>query len=206
MCSTIRATNNQMEAPEEIIEEKEEKNENFFMEILKASLIALIIVVPIRFFIAQPYIVSGSSMDTTFGNGNYIIVDQLSYRFDSPKRGEVVIFKYPKDTSKFFIKRIIGIPGDTVKIKQGELTIFNKENPTGFKVDEVYVDSINRTTETLEMTLDEDQYFVLGDNRKASSDSRIWGELDEDLIVGRAFLRILPVTDIGFFPGEYVQK
>ena len=98
--------------------EDQPKDQNFFKEILKASLIALIIVVPVRFFVAQPYIVAGASMDTTFENGHYIIVDQLTYRFEEPQRGDVVVFKYPQDPSKYFIKRIIGLPGEAVVISQ----------------------------------------------------------------------------------------
>lgn len=194
-----------MEVQETKVEEKvvEEKKENFFVEILKASLIALVIVVPIRVFIAQPYIVSGSSMDNTFKDGHYIIVDQLTYRFDNPERGDVIIFKYPKDPSKYFIKRIVGMPGETIRIEMGVITIINKENPDGFIYDEPYLTRENRTIDTLERGLKDDQYFVLGDNRKASSDSRIWGPLDEEFIVGRAIIRVLPVTEVGIFPGDY---
>ena len=103
--------------------EQENKNlnshqENFFKEIIKFALLAVIIVLPIRFFIAQPFIVSGASMDPTFADKQYLIVDQISYRFDGPKRGDVIIFRYPLNTKKFFIKRIVGLPSKTIKIKK----------------------------------------------------------------------------------------
>jgi len=194
---------------EKVIEEthkhKEEQNQNFFKEVLKASLIALIIVIPIRLFIAQPYIVSGASMDPTFANGHYIIVDQLSYRFNKPERGDVVIFKYPVDPSKFFIKRIIGLPGETVVLNNGQLIIAHSQASTeGYILPEPYVSDNNKTNESSRRVLGLDEYYVLGDNRRASSDSRVWGPLSEDLIVGRAILRILPLHSIGTFPGAFI--
>ena len=184
--------------------EDQPKEQNFFKEILKASLIALIIVVPVRFFIAQPYIVAGASMDTTFSDGHYIIVDQLTYRFEEPKRGDVVVFKYPKDPSKFFIKRIIGLPGESVVIDQGTVLIGATATSTeGVVLPEPYVDDERKTNESLKRVLESDEYFVLGDNRSASSDSRVWGPLQERFIVGRAIIRILPVTSLGLFPGGY---
>ncbi len=176
--------------------------ENAISEILKFAAIALVIVLPIRLFIAQPFIVSGASMETTFSTGQYLIVDQLTYHFEEPKRGEVIIFRYPKDPSKFFIKRVIGIPGDTISIGGRDVTITNSENPGGIKLSEAYVLN-NRPSATLTETLGEGEYFVMGDNRDASSDSRAWGVLQRDKIVGRAFLRLFPVSQIGVFPGKH---
>ena len=181
----------------------QEKKENFLIEIIKASIIAIIIVVPIRFYIAQPFIVSGASMNPTFESGHYLIVDQLNYRFNEPERGEVVIFKFPKDLRKFFIKRIIGLPGETVQAKLGVITITNIMNPDGFVLDEPYVDTRNQTFDSYLITLAPDEYLVLGDNRRGSSDSRIWGPLKEDLLIGRAFLRLLPVSAVSKLPGDY---
>lgn len=187
------------------MEPHQDKEQNFFKEILKASLIALIIVIPIRFFIAQPYIVSGASMDPTFADGHYIIVDQLSYRFEEPARGDVIIFRYPVDPSKFFIKRIVGLPGETVVLDEGQLIIADSPTSTeGYVLPEPYVDDLNKTDETQRRILESGEYFVLGDNRRASSDSRVWGPLSEDLIIGRAALRILPVTEIGTLPGAFI--
>ena len=101
------------------------------LELLRFALIALIIVIPIRIFIMEPFVVSGSSMFPTFDNGDYLIVDKLSYKISDPQRNDVVIFKYPNDKTKFFIKRVIGLPNETVDIKDGVVTIINSENPFG---------------------------------------------------------------------------
>jgi signal peptidase I len=177
-----------------------EKPQNALIEIVKLSLIALIIVFPVRFFIAQPFIVSGASMEPTFHNGQYLIIDQLSYRFEKPTRGEVIIFKYPKDPSKYFIKRVIGLPGETISIDGNVVTVVNAQNEKGFILDEPYVPAMSPNTSITE-TLGEHEYFVMGDNRDQSSDSRVWGVLRDDLIVGRAFLRLFPVSQAEFMPG-----
>jgi signal peptidase I len=182
--------------------EVENSKQSFVGEILNFALIALLIVLPIRMFIAQPFIVSGASMETTFSSGQYLIVDQVSYRFDEPTRGDIIIFRYPKDPSKFFIKRIIGIPGDTIDIRGNTVTLTNSENPEGKVLNEPYIHDMAPNT-TLTETLGDNEYFVMGDNRNASSDSRMWGVLQRDKIVGRAFLRLYPLSDVGLLPGEY---
>jgi signal peptidase I len=173
------------------------------LDVVKFTVIALLIVLPIRFFIAQPFIVNGASMEPAFQSGEYLIVDQLSHRFEAPVRGEVVIFRYPKDESKYFIKRVIGLPGETVLVSGETITIFNTEHPEGFVLDEPYLGKDNHESGTITVTLDSDSYFVLGDNRRASSDSRIWGPLPENNIVGRAFLRLLPIDSYELLPGDY---
>lgn len=183
-------------------EENQRPTEHPMTEIIRFSLIALIIVFPIRFFVAQPFIVSGASMQDTFESGEYLIVDQLTYRFEEPKRGDVVVFRYPRDVSKFFIKRVIGIPGDTIIIDGNVVTLKNKTHPDGVVLDEPYVAAMQPNTRLTEV-LTESEYFVMGDNRDASSDSRMWGILHEDKIVGRAFLRLFPFNLIGAFPGQY---
>lgn len=179
-----------------------EHKEGMVSEIIRFSLIALLIVLPIRLFIAQPFIVSGASMETTFSTGQYLIVDQLSYHFEEPARGDVVVFRYPKDPSKFFIKRVIGIPGDTVDIKGKEVTLLNAEHPEGILLHESYIQDM-KPGATITETLGENEYFVMGDNRDASSDSRSWGMLPRDNIVGRAFLRLFPLSQISIFPGSH---
>lgn len=171
-------------------------------EVVNLSLIALLIVLPIRIFIAQPFIVSGASMETTFSTGEYLIVDQVSYYFDEPQRGDVVVFRYPKDPSKFFIKRVIGIPGDTITITGSQVTLTNPDHPEGTVLDETYVYTMSANT-THKETLGEGEYFVMGDNRDASSDSRVWGMLPRDNIIGRAFLRLYPLNELGVFPGAF---
>lgn len=180
----------------------QEKKESGLSETFRFLLIALVIVLPIRFFIAQPFVVSGASMEATFSTGEYLIVDQLTYRFEEPKRGDVIIFKYPKDPSKYFIKRIIGLPGDTISISGHTVTITNSEHPDGFTLEETYTLDA-RPLGNLTEILGEDEYFVMGDNRDASSDSRSWGALTRDKIVGRALLRLFPLDTVGVLPGKH---
>ncbi len=177
-----------------------EKPENTLGEIFRFSIIALLIVVPIRMFVAQPFIVSGASMAETFHTGEYLIVDQVTYYLHAPTRGDVVIFRYPRDPSKFFIKRIIGVPGDTVIIEDSTVTIKNAAFPEGFTLDEPYIKSM-KAGNPLEETLGEREYFVMGDNRDESSDSRVWGVLQEERIVGRALVRLFPPQAIDILPG-----
>lgn len=178
-------------------------------ELLQFVLIVLLIILPIRLFVAQPFVVVGQSMEPTFVSNEYLIVDELTYRIEDPKRGQVIVFKYPYGmeeggSTKYFIKRIIGLPGETVIIKRGAVTIKNDKNPEGWILDEPYVKAKSDTSITL--TLAKDQYFVMGDNRTQSFDSRSWGPLAEDLIVGKAFIRLLPPTKAGFFPGDYLKN
>lgn len=178
-----------------------ENSEHPLTEIVRFALLAIIIVVPIRMFIAQPFIVSGASMDNTFANGQYLIVDQLSYYLDEPERGDVVIFRYPRDPSKFFIKRVIGLPGDTVTIEEAQVTITNEENPDGFTLNEPYVKSMEVAAPSTEV-MGPREYYVMGDNRDQSSDSRVWGVLQEERIIGRAWLRLFPPNTADFLPGK----
>ena len=178
----------------------EGNRESFIKEVLSFGAIALLIVLPIRIFIAQPFVVSGSSMEPTFENGEYLIIDQATYHFEDPKRGEVVIFRYPKDPSKYFIKRIVGLPGETIHISGDSLSITGVDNTT-VSVAEPYVINHGNGSD-VDMKLGLDEYFVMGDNRPASSDSRIWGALPKDNIVGRALVRLFPLTHIDMFPGN----
>ena len=141
-------------------------------------------------------------MEETFQSGEYLIVDQLTYYFEAPKRGDVVIFRYPRDPSKFFIKRVIGMPGDTINIDGNIVKIKNKTYPEWTVLDEPYVKKMQLTT-NLTKVLGSGEYFVMGDNRDSSSDSRTWGVLEQKKIVGRALLRLFPISDIDIFPGLY---
>ena len=177
------------------------KNAEGVWDLIKFAAIALAIVIPIRMFIAQPFVVSGDSMFPTFHNGQYLIVDELSYHLKGPHRLDVVIFRYPNDPSRFFIKRIIGMPNEKIVIKDGKISIINKENTDGFMLNEPYIDEKFITTNTY--TTGADEYFVMGDNRNRSSDSRMWGILPRKLMIGRAYLRLLPASDINYLPGSY---
>lgn len=165
------------------------------------ALIVIIIVLPIRLFVAKPFIVSGASMFPTFDTWHYLIIDQLTYRFEPPQRGDVVVFRFPQNPSRFFIKRVIGLPNETVELNKNTVTVFNDDNPNGFTIAEPYVSPDNIKETELRMQLGDNEYFVLGDNRKASADSRYWGPLESDRIVGRAFVRLFPFDVIEVLPG-----
>ncbi len=178
----------------------QEKSENFFTELLKFIFVAALIVVPLRLFVAQPFIVSGASMDPTFQNGQYLIVDELTYQLGAPSRGDVIIFRYPKDQTQFFIKRIIGLPGETVRIDNNKVEVTRVDGSTVTLTESYVVNLGNGSNATYPLGTDE--YFVMGDNRPESSDSRSWGVLPRKNIVGRAFIRLLPVHTISILPGS----
>lgn len=172
-------------------------------ELVRFALIALVIVIPFRLLVAEPFVVSGSSMYPTFKNGDYLIVDKMSYKFKEPARDDVVIFRYPNDTTKFFIKRIIGLPGETVDIDGSTVTIKNTSHPEGIVLNEPYVK--NTSENIVHLELKSDEYFVMGDNRSGSSDSRSWGPVKRSLLTGTAFLRLLPINHINYRPGAYQE-
>lgn len=209
-----------MTAPNEVEKNQNQNQQNqsdgsplkavgaFIWDLVKILIIALIIIVPFRMFVAEPFVVSGSSMLPNFHNYDYLIVDRLSYITGSPQRGDVIVLLYPKDTSQFFIKRIIGLPGDTVCFNSlcdpkaqsdGHVYIENQQHPQPWLLVEPYIPA---GVETLaapgNVTLGSNEYFVLGDNRTASSDSRVWGILPRNDIVGRVWVRIYPFSDAGF--------
>lgn len=171
---------------------------NFVWEILKIVIISLAIIIPIRYFLIQPFFVKGASMDPNYLDGDYLIIDEISYRLGEPKRSDVIVFRYPLDPSQFFIKRIIGLPGETIEISEGKIYIYSEDvSDERILLDESeYLEGIY-TPGNLTIVLEEEEYFVLGDNRDASSDSRKWGELNEKYITGRAWLRAWPIKRIG---------
>jgi len=165
----------------------------FIWETIKIVIISLAIIIPVRYYLIQPFFVRGASMTPNFDNGQYLVVDEISYRFEEPERGEVVVFKYPLDTSQYYIKRMVGLPEETVEIKDGQVIIYNQNYPQGMVLDESsYLASGTITWGETKIELAQDEYFVLGDNRQASSDSRQWGELAEKNIIGRVWLRAWP--------------
>ena len=177
----------------------------FVWDFLKIFLIALAIIIPIRFYLFQPFIVTGQSMLPNFEDGQYLIIDEITYRFTDPKRGEVAVIHSPQDDSQFFIKRIIGLPGDTLEITGGEVRVTNSDHPNGLVLKEEYlVDSV-ATFGNIRVKLSEGQYFVLGDNRLASSDSRVFGPISRDTIVGRVFIRAFPLDKFDKFSSPEYQ-
>ena len=142
-------------------------------------------------------------MEPTFHDWHYLIIDRISYDLTEPKRGDVIVFDLPQDTGRSLIKRIIGLPTETVVLKGQSVTIVNAEHPDGLTLTEPYLDPANLTgSNEMTVTLGVDQFFVLGDNRRVSADSRLWGTLPRNDIVGRVFLRLFPFQDIAVLPGK----
>jgi len=170
------------------------------LEFVQIAVISAAIIIPIRYFLVQPFYVKGASMEPNFYDHEYLIIDELSYRFEEPARGEIVVFRYPNDPSEFFIKRIIGLPGETVEIVDDQITIYNDEHPNGELLDESeYLSAETVTTGRKRTTLNSDEYFVMGDHRDASMDSRMFGPIDYDSLIGRVWFRGLPIGRIGTF-------
>ena len=186
---------------------------SFLWEVAKVFLWALVIIVPIRIFLFQPFFVQGASMEPNFKDGDYLVVNEFGYKitnvlddFGMPhvftvgafrefSRGDVAVFRYPKDVTQFFIKRIIGLPGETVKVEGGKVTIFNNQNPDGLVLDEhAYLPAGLVTNGALTIVLKSDEYFTLGDNRPFSHDSRAWGVLPEKDVVGKVLVRAWPLS------------
>lgn len=169
-------------------------------DLFTLAFLTIVVVIPIRVFVISPFIVEGESMHPTFEDLDYLIIDEIVYTFVAPARGDVVVFRYPGDPKIFYIKRVIGLPGETVAINRGVVTITTASGKT-LSLIEPYI--VNEdATYTKSMSLADGEYFVMGDNRPNSSDSRVWGVLPRDKIIGRADLRILPIKRSGFFPGK----
>lgn len=172
-----------------------QKVKEFILEIIRIIVISVAIIVPVRYYLIQPFYVKGASMEPNFHDHEYLLIDEISYRFREPMRGEIVVFKFPLNTKEFFIKRIIGLPGETVALRNGKVYIYNNENPEGFLLDESKY--LPPDVKTLPMgestfTLGRDEYFLMGDNRARSMDSRQFGSVKSDLIVGRTIIRGYP--------------
>lgn len=173
----------------------------FALELVEIVVISLAIILPIRYFLIQPFYVKGASMEPTFDDHEYLIIDELSYRLRAPERGEVVVFRYPLDPRQYFIKRVVGLPGETVRVSDDAVVIVNAEHPEGFALDEsgyLSPDTVTRGDRTVE--LGPGEYFVLGDNRGASLDSRTFGSLPVKNIVGRVWIRGWPLDRVAVFP------
>jgi signal peptidase I len=188
-------------------------------ELMKVVLISLAIIVPIRTFIFQPFFVQGASMQPNFHDGEYLIINEFGYKktalgtenkklftvepFKEISREDVIVFRNPQNPKEYFIKRVIGLPGEKIEIKNGDVVVYNDENPEGGILDESdYLDKMLHKTECWDecvFEIEEDHYLVLGDNRKYSSDSRAWGLLSEDFVIGKVFIRAWPFSEAGIF-------
>lgn len=177
----------------------------YLLEVVRVVIVALAIIIPIRYFLIQPFYVKGASMEPNFEDHEYLIIDELSYRLREPQRGDIVVFRYPYDPSQFFIKRIIGTPGERVEIRDGHVRIANDAHPNGFLLAEAYLASGVTTPGERIVALGTNEFFVLGDNRRQSFDSKDFGPIPRRAIIGRAWLRGWPVEKFGrFTQPEYV--
>lgn len=181
-----------------------------FLEVLEVAVIAVVAVFIVRTFFVQPFLVSGSSMSPNFSNGDYVLVDELTYHVRTPERGEVVVFHDPQDYSTYFIKRVIGLPGEKVEISQNKVTVVNVQYPQGLALGESYlpagtpVSSESCSGGTLTdgacvYNLSSSTYLLFGDNRQFSFDSRSWGPLPAKNIVGLVRVRLWPLNELTAF-------
>ena len=171
----------------------------FIWETAKVIIIALLIILPVRYFLIQPFFVKGLSMFPNFHDKEYVLVDKWTYRTTKPDRGEVIVFRAPNNPKDFFIKRIIGLPGERVVVRSNKIRIFNDEFPDGFTLPEgTYLPESHITAGSIDRVLEEDEYFVMGDNREHSSDSRAFGPIIKESFAGVAWLRLWPPSRLGF--------
>ncbi|MCX7779151.1 MAG: signal peptidase I [Patescibacteria group bacterium] len=185
-----------------MIHQEKTKNliKEFIIEFLKILIISLVIVLPIRSFLIQPFYVKGASMEPSFHDYEYLIIDEITFRFRQPQRGEIIVFHPPHNDRDYYIKRVIGLPGERILIKNGEIFIYNKTFPQGIILDESsYLEAGVTTPGQVDLLLGSEEYFVLGDNRHSSLDSRSFGPVAGKKIIGRVWLRGWPLTKIGKF-------
>lgn len=173
---------------------------SFFVELVKVVVISLAIVLPVRYFLIQPFYVKGASMEPSFYDDEYLIINEIGYRLAEPERGDIVVFKYPKQPDQYFIKRIIGLPGERVIIKDNNVIVFNKKHREGKELDESdYLLGSEKTAGSADVTLKKDEFFVLGDNRAHSLDSRSFGAVSRENIVGKTWFRGWPLDRLKKF-------
>lgn len=188
------------ETPDEDIMDKLKNFLDISFETIRVVIVSLIIIFVVRSFIIQPFFVKGASMEPNFEDGDYLIVNEIGYRIEEPKRGDVIIFKYPNNPSEYFIKRVIALPGESIEVKDNQITIYNPDNLDGFILDEsLYLPDIAVTSGTIFETMGSTEYYVMGDNRIASHDSRRWGKLEKRYIIGKAWVRAWPFDDFKVF-------
>ncbi|MFH1583311.1 MAG: signal peptidase I [Candidatus Falkowbacteria bacterium] len=178
----------------------------YAFELIKVVAVSLAIIIPVRYYLIQPFYVKGASMEPNFYDKEYLIIDEISYRFHEPARGDIIVFKYPRNPEEYFIKRIIALPGEKIQIKDGFAYVYNQDNPLDAKLEEPYLPVGDKTYSLNEeiTILSDSEYYVLGDNRNSSKDSRSFGPVDKKLITGKVLLRGWPFNRIDVFPApEY---
>ena len=198
-------SNNNAEEPsfEPVVDEESPFWSNlrsFLWETIKVVVISLAIIIPIRYYLIQPFYVKGASMEPSFHDHEYLIIDEISYRFNSPQRGDIVVFRYPKNPSEYFIKRVIALPGENIRIQDGQIYIRPVAGDEEYLLDEsAYLLKGTKTSAETNLLLEGDEFFVMGDNRSASLDSRAFGPIHYSDIVGRTWLRGWPLDKITVF-------
>lgn len=171
----------------------------FAWELVKVVGISLAIIVPIRYFLIQPFYVKGASMEPSFTDHEYLIIDEITYRFRQPKRGEVVVFRYPLNPRDYFIKRIVGLPGEQVQISDGKVLVTPVGQDTSVALDEAYLPAGTKVDGAKTVKLADDEFFLLGDNRAESLDSRYFGAVNRRFITGRVLFRGWPLAKLDLF-------
>jgi signal peptidase I len=186
--------------PETSTQKKFGAFKEFLWETIKVVIISLIIIIPVRYYVIQPFYVNGASMEPNFYDNEYLIINEISYHLHVPERGDIIVFKYPKKPTDFFIKRVIGLPGEKVSIKNNKIVIYNLAHAGGFVLDESsYLPETTETNGDIEVTLGQDEYYVLGDNRTSSLDSRAFGPINKSYIIGKTWLRGWPINKFKVF-------
>ncbi|MBT3817310.1 MAG: signal peptidase I [Candidatus Magasanikbacteria bacterium] len=170
----------------------------FFLELIKIAVLAGVTIALVRYFLFKPFLVKGKSMEPTFFEREYLIIDELSYRFSEPQRGEVIVFRAPNIQEKeYYLKRILALPGERVRVEENKVIVYNEEHPQGVVVEETYL--VEETNGSVQYTLGAEEYFVMGDNRDESFDSRRFGPIHEGAIVGKTWIRGWPFTRVTIF-------
>ncbi|MDZ7798640.1 MAG: signal peptidase I [Patescibacteria group bacterium] len=172
---------------------------SFIFEVLKVVVISLAIIIPVRYFLIQPFYVRGASMEPNFHDNEYLIINELTYRFSQPERGDVVVVNEKEKAGGYIIKRIIGLPGEKIVIQEGKVEVYSHSDSKGKILEENYLDKNTKTSGNITIRLKNNEYYVLGDNRSSSLDSRSIGPIIKDQIVGYAWLRAWPFYKMKYF-------
>lgn len=169
----------------------------FFLDIIQVIVFAVAIFLFVYLLILQPHKIKGDSMQPNFPDAEYLLTDKVTYRLEEPKRGDVIVFKAPTGNGDEFIKRILGLPGETISITNGNVYLNGEVLEEPYLSDEIYTSSASFLSEGKEVFVPKESYLVFGDNRPRSSDSRVFGFITKEDITGRAWLVYWPIQSAG---------